>query len=67
LRSSTAFAIVGIEMEERQEIMLGNRVSKRLHARLVEEQKRIAKMTGIEPTINEIVRMLIEKGLTKKK
>lgn len=54
-------------MEERQEIMLGNRVSKRLHSKLVEEQKRIAKMTGIEPTINEVVRMLIEKGLGKKK
>lgn len=57
-------------MEERQEIVLGARIGKHLHAKILAEQQRIAKMTGIKPSINEIVRLLIEKGLkagTKRK
>jgi len=42
---------------------MGARVPRQLHARLIVEQRRIAKLTGIEPSLNEIVRMLLEKGL----
>jgi|WetSurMetagenome_2_1015567.scaffolds.fasta_scaffold1225947_2 hypothetical protein len=50
-------------MQERQDILIGNRVSKRLHAKIVAEQKRLKKETGLEPSLNEVVRLLIEKGL----
>ena len=50
-------------MEERQDIVLGARVSKQLQAKIVAEQTRIEKMTGIKPSINEVVRLLLEKGL----
>jgi len=50
-------------MEERHEIVLGARVGKNLHAKILAEQQRLAKMTGIKPSINEVVRLLIEKGL----
>jgi len=49
--------------QERYEIVLGARVSKQLHAKIIAEQQRITKTTGIKPSINETVRMLIEKGL----
>lgn len=42
---------------------MGARVPKSLHAKLIAEQRYIAKLTGIEPSINEVVRMLLEKGL----
>ena len=50
-------------MEERQDIVLGARVSKQLQAKIVAEQQRIEKLTGIKPSINEVVRLLIERGL----
>jgi hypothetical protein len=50
-------------MEERQEIVLGARIGRRLQAKILTEQQRLAKMTGIKPSINEVVRLLIEKGL----
>jgi len=50
-------------MEEKQEIVLGARIGKRLHAKIVAEQQRVAKMTGIKPSLNKVVRMLIERGL----
>lgn len=50
-------------MPELQEIVLGNRVSKKLHAKIVAEQKRIEKETGVRVSLNEVVRVLIEKGL----
>lgn len=43
--------------------MLGARIGKQLHAKILAEQQRLAKMTGIKPSINEIVRLLIERGL----
>lgn len=42
---------------------MGARVPRQLHARLVVEQRRIAKLTGIEPSLNEVVQMLLERGL----
>jgi hypothetical protein len=50
-------------MPETGSIVMGARVPRQLHARLIVEQRRIAKLTGIEPSLNEIVRMLLEKGL----
>lgn len=43
--------------------MLGARVSKTLQAKILAEQRRLEKVTGIKPSINEVVRMLLEKGL----
>lgn len=42
---------------------MGARVPKRLHAEIVAKQRRIAKLTGIEPSLNEVVQMLLERGL----
>ena len=53
-------------MDERQEIVLGARIGKSLHAKILAEQQRLAKMTGIKPSINETVRRLIERGLEAK-
>lgn len=50
-------------MQERQEIVLGARIGKNLHSKILAEQQRISKLTGIKPSINETVRMLIERGL----
>jgi hypothetical protein len=49
--------------KERQDVLIGVRVGKKLHAKIVAEQRNVSKTTGLEPSINEIVRMLIEKGL----
>jgi hypothetical protein len=48
---------------ERQDVVLGARVSKNLHAKIIAEQRRIEKETGLKLTTNGIVRLLIEKGL----
>jgi hypothetical protein len=44
-------------------VVMGARVPKSLHTKLVAEQQRIAKLTGIEPSLNEVTRMLLERGL----
>lgn len=45
-------------------VQLATRVPKTLHSKLIAEQKRIKELTGgIEPSLNEVVNMLIEKGL----
>ena len=43
--------------------MLGVRVSKRLHAKILAEQRRISKLAGVKPSINAVVRMILESGL----
>jgi hypothetical protein len=53
-------------MKERNEILLGNRVSKRLHGRLIAEQKRLEKETKLKLSLNQVVRLLLEKGLDAK-
>jgi len=42
---------------------LGIRVEKTLYKKLVDEQQKAKKLTGIEPNLSDVVRMLIEKGL----
>ena len=49
--------------EETYDIVLGARVSKRINDKILDVQQGFAKTTGIKPSINEIVRMLLEKGL----
>lgn len=55
--------------EETQDVILGSmRISKRLHAEVVAEQQRLKKLTGgIEPTLVDVIRMLIERGLANGK
>ena len=50
-------------MEETQDIVIGVRISKRLHTKIVAEQQRIAKANGIKPSLNEVARLLFERGL----
>ncbi len=50
-------------MTETFDIVLGARISKRIHEKVLAEQERIAKLTGIKPSINEVVRLLLERGL----
>jgi hypothetical protein len=49
--------------EETYDIVLGARVSKRINAKILAEQRRLTKLTGIRPSLNEVVRLLLEKGL----
>lgn len=48
---------------EAYEIFLGARVTKRMNAEILKEQKRLTKSTGLKPSINEVVRLLIGYGL----
>jgi hypothetical protein len=43
--------------------VISARVSERLYAKIVAEQKRLTELTGIRQTINEVFRMLLERGL----
>ncbi len=52
---------------ETYDIVLGARVSKRIRDRILGEQSRIAKVSGIRPSLNEVVRLLIESGLDARK
>ena len=49
--------------EENQDITLGVRVSKTLRGKIEKVQGEHKKLTGIEPTLSDVVRMLIERGL----
>lgn len=52
---------------ERQDVVIGARVSKSLKKRIGKEQERLTKLTGLKPSLNEVVRLLIEKGLQAKR
>lgn len=49
--------------EEHYDIVLGARVSKQMQGKIFLEQSRLQKLTGIKPSLNEVVRLLLEKGL----
>ena len=49
--------------ENRTMVMLGARVPRKLQGKILAEQQRIMKTTGIKPSINDVVQMLLEKGL----
>ena len=42
---------------------MGVRVSKRVQTEMIAEQDRAEKLTGIRPSLVEVARMLIERGL----
>lgn len=46
-----------------ESIQVFARVDRQLHDRILQRQAEAKKLTGIEPSISEIVRMLIERGL----
>lgn len=50
-------------MPELQEISLANRITKRLHAKILAEQKLLERETGVKASVNQVVRMLIEAGI----
>jgi hypothetical protein len=49
-----------------ESVVMGARIPKQLHTRIVAEQQRVAKLTGIEPSLNEVVQMLLERALAKR-
>jgi hypothetical protein len=49
--------------DENHDIQIASRVGKTLYERMVKFQQEAKKMTGIEPTISEVVRALVERGL----
>lgn len=56
-------ATVGSMSDETETKQIGIRVEKALYQKLVDEQTRAKKHSGYEPSISDIVRTLIEKGL----
>ena len=44
-------------------VVMGVRIPKTLHAKIVAEQRHVTKLTDIEPSLNEVVQMLLERGL----
>jgi len=49
-------------MENDSEVQIASRVSKSLHAKLLERQKEVKKLTGYEPSISAVVRLLLEEA-----
>jgi len=45
-------------------IQVGVRMSKALYDKLVKRQQEAKRLTGFEPSIAEVIRLLIERGLT---
>lgn len=43
------------------------RVPRQLHDRILQQQKEAKRLTGIEPSVAEVVKMLIERGLANGK
>ena len=53
-------------MENEAEIQIAARVSKTTHAKLMERQREVKKLTGFEPSISAVVRLLLEEALDQK-
>lgn len=53
--------------EETNDVVLGVRVSKSTNEKILAEQRRIEKLSGIKPGVGDVVRMLIEKALNGKR
>jgi hypothetical protein len=54
-------------MDETKDIVMSVRVPKRLHDKIVDEQARVAKLTGMRPSLNEVARMFMERGMAKRR
>jgi len=52
--------------EEADGIVVAARVSKSLHSKLVGRQKEVKKLTGYEPSVSAVVRLLLEEAFESK-
>jgi hypothetical protein len=52
---------------ETHDIPIASRVSKLLHDKIVKRQQEAKKMTGIEPSISEVVRAMLEEAANGKR
>jgi hypothetical protein len=52
---------------ETHDIPIASRVSKLLYAKIVERQQEAKKLTGIEPSISEVVRAMIAQAAGEKR
>jgi len=55
--------VLGYSAMNGNDIQIAARVSKPLYARIVKQQQEAKRLTGIEPSISEVVRLLVERGL----
>ena len=49
--------------DEKQDVQLGVRITESMQAKIKKEQQKIKDLTGIDASISDVARMLIEKGL----
>lgn len=53
-------------MENEAEVQIWARVSKSTHAKILERQKEAKKLTGIEPSVGAVVRVMLEEAAEAK-
>jgi hypothetical protein len=66
-RANVKYAGYSMPTEETKDVVIGVRVSKRVHGEIVAEQQRIKRLNDIEPPLVDVIRMLIERGLANGK
>lgn len=49
--------------DEKQDVQLGVRITESMQTKIKKEQQKIKDLTGIDASISDVARMLIEKGL----
>ena len=49
------------------DIQIASRVSKALYAKIVERQQEAKRLTGIEPSISEVVRAMVAQAAAEKR
>jgi hypothetical protein len=52
---------------ETHDIPIASRVSKSLHDKIVRRQQEAKKMTGIEPSLSEVVRAMLKEAASSKR
>jgi hypothetical protein len=52
---------------ENNEVQIASRVSKALHAKIVKRQMEAKRLTGIEPSISEVIRAMLEEAANGKR
>ena len=45
------------------DVQIAARVSKPLYGRIIKQQEQLKRLTGIKPSVSDVVRMLLERGL----
>lgn len=48
--------------ESEAEVMISTRVSKALHAKILERQREAKRLTGIEPSVSAVTRAMLEEA-----